>query len=344
MKRLPQQNNQLLLKKIGTGFRGNDAFELEGLLQACPEHLVFLVDHAPEIGTFTLYGHQYCEGEILPKSLYAKDPIFPPTESYIPDILGRDTKISIGTVDIDVIKGGNIAAAVQQQVEQGKRILVFDAITKADTQRILSALQPVYPNVFWTGSLGIADGLAEYLYGPAQKTKSPVRQIRCLGFCGSAYEIAQKQLAYSAQRGLCLIPVDIDAYIDGDDGIPERAAQEAIQKLKKQNVFLAPYVKKYSYQPGTSVKILECFSFLAQMICPQAGFDRLIIVGGETSQTIFRVLRVDHLELGRALEPAVAQGQIADGILAGKEFSLKGGSMGSESVLEKMMCSQEAEY
>ena len=78
--------------------------------------------------------------------------------------------------------------------------------------------------------------------------------------------------------------------------------------------------------------------------CAQARFDRLVIVGGETSQTIFRELGVEHLSLGCALEPGVAQGRILDGVLAGKEFALKGGSMGTVSVLEKMMGCKEADY
>ena len=78
------------MKKIGTGFRGNDSYELDGLLDGWPDYNVFIVDNAPDLGTFTLYGNQYCEGEILPKSVYANDPIFPPTESYIPKILGKE--------------------------------------------------------------------------------------------------------------------------------------------------------------------------------------------------------------------------------------------------------------
>ncbi len=44
---------------------------------------------------------------------------------------------------------------------------------------------------------------------------------------------------------------------------------------------------------------------LAPFVCESAVFDRLIIVGGETSQAIFRHLHVNHLELGRALSPAL---------------------------------------
>lgn len=344
MGRFSTAGERVWFKKIGTGFRGNDAFELEGLLSARPDHLVFLIDNAPDLGTFTLYGHQYCEGEILPKSLYAKDPILPPTQSFIPDILARDTRLPIGLVDIDVVKGGDLTGAVEALVAKGTRILVFDAITRADTLHIISTLLPRYPNVFWTGSLGLADGLAQYLYGSPQPEHFPAAFPRCLGFCASAYDIAQKQIEYSAAWGLCLVRLDMDAYLDGDSSVLETAAAQALEASKKGNTMLLPAVKRYSYKPGTSSAILSCIARLAPAVCGQASFDRLVIVGGETSQTVFREVGVEHLSLGRALEPGVAQGRILDGMLAGKEFALKGGSMGTISVLEKMMGCEEADY
>lgn len=348
MDRLPHADETVWFKKIGTGFRGNDAFELEGLLTARPDHLVFLIDNAPDLGTFTLYGHQYCEGKLLPKSVYAKDPILPPTQSYIPDILARDTDLPIGLVDIHAVRGGDLEGAAEEQLAKGARILVFDAITRVDTLHIISTLFPRYQKVFWTGSLGLADGLAQYLYGPAQPARSPDAAPplppRCLGFCASAYEIAHRQMEFSAAHGLYLVPLDMDAYLDGDQDVPEKAARRALDALSRSNVMLAPYVERYSYQPGTSQAILACFARLIPLVCGQADFDRLVIVGGETSQTIFRELGVEHLSLGQALEPGVAQGRILDGLPAGKEFALKGGSMGSLPVLEKMMGRQEVDY
>lgn len=102
-----------------------------------------------------------------------------------------------------------------------------------------------------------------------------------------------------------MVPVEIDAYIEGDQTVPHQAAAAALDALAHGNVILAPAVERYSYQPGTSVRIMECFGTLAPLVCESAVFDRLIIVGGETSQAIFRHLHVNHLELGRAWSPAL---------------------------------------
>lgn len=345
MKRLRNSDKDFMMKKIGTGFRGNDPMELKGLLESEPDYLVFVVDHAPDLGTFTLYGNQYCEGEILTKSLYANDPVMPPRESYIPSILGNGSGMKTGLVDIDAVKGGRILEETARRVEEGCRILVFDAITREDTMELIRTLRPVYPRVFWTGSLGIADGLAEYLFGPWQESVFPARDIRCLGVCASAYGIAKKQMEFSREKGLHVTEIDMDSYIEGnDEKVVKHCIDETLEWLTRENTMVAPVVDRYSYKPGTSGKILEAVRRISEKICRSENFDRLTVVGGETSQNVFQVTGTNHLLLGRPLEPGVAQGTILDGVMAGKEFSLKGGSMGMENTLEKMMCRMEVKY
>lgn len=339
--RLPAEDDTIFMKKIGTGFRGNDAYELEGMLQACPEHLCFIVDHAPDLGTFTLYGHQYCEGQILHKSLYAKDPIMPPTKSYIPEILAEHTDIGIGTVNIDAVKGGKILEATQEALKDGARIIVFDAVSREDTLAILSALMPVYKKVFWTGSLGIADGLAQYLYGDVVAKRPGRRDVRCLCFCASAYDMAKRQIAWSAERGLRVCEIDMDALIDGDESVLEKCVKEAESFLEQGNTMVVPKVDKYSYKPGTSKAILEAIRICASKLCVN-DFDRLVVIGGETSQEITKLLRVSSLSLEGKPEPGLAEGKLHGGVLDGKEFALKGGSIGSVEALEKMLCRWEA--
>lgn len=337
-------DRDVLIKKIGTGFRGNDSMEVRGLLEAEPEYLAFVIDHAPDLGTFTLYGNQYCEGEILTKSVYADDPVMPPKESFIPAILSAENGIRTGLVDIDAVKGGRILEETSKRLSEGCRIIVFDAVTREDTKRLIETLYPVYRKVFWTGSLGIADGLAEYFLGSWQKSVFAAREIRCLGFCASAYGIAKKQIEYSRQRGLHVVAADIDAYMDGDADVIGRCIHEIQESIKSGNTMLLPFTEKYSCEQGVSRRILEAVRETASEVCRSSDFERLVVIGGETSQTVFQASGVNYLELGRPLEPGTAQGKILDGVMKGKEFSLKGGSMGTECTLEKMMCRREAEY
>lgn len=344
MKSIGRPKDAVIFKKIGTGFRGNDAKELDGLLSASDDWIIFVIDNAPDLGTFTLYGNQYCEGELLTKSLYAKDPILPPKDSYIPRILSEGIPWKVELVDIDSVKGSKILEKTTQAVSEGKRIIVFDAVSRQDTTNIINSLFDKYPNAIWTGSLGLADSMAQYLLGDWIETVFQKRSIRCLGFCASAYEIAWKQIKYSEKRGLHIIKIDIDSLIDGNCQIINRTISDAKTSIKNYNTMVVPYTKKFSYQRGTSEKILEAVYEVAQELCRNCEFDRLVLVGGETSQNVFKACKTSWLELGSPLAPGVTQGRVVDGVIAGKEFSMKGGSMGSEDILEKMMSKMEVRY
>ncbi len=99
-----------------------------------------------------------------------------------------------------------------------------------------------------------------------------------------------------------------------------------------------PRVEKYSYKPGTSEKIMTAIGHCANEICRSAQFERLAVIGGETAQHITATLGVRAMLLTAKLEAGVAEGILCGGVLDGKEFALKGGSVGSERALEKMLC------
>lgn len=336
-KQLKDIPNLIIMKKIGTGFRGNDPYELSGMLAAMPGSLCFMVDHAPDLGTFTLYGNQYCEGVILTKSLYASDPVMPPVKSYIPDILTEKMCFPVGLISIDVVRGGDLKGEVAAQLEKGARILVFDAITKEDSLKIVASLEPIYPQAFWTGSLGIAETLAQYLYGDVKNEPVKYEDKRCICFTATAYGATKAQIAYSKTQGLHVAEVDIDKVIDGDSEEMGRVIGACIDYNRKGNFILRPKVLKYSHQPETGKKILEVMSECAKRIEEQVVYDRLVIIGGETAQEIFRGLRIEKLLLKELPEVGVAVGLILGEDGKNHEFALKGGSIGSKRALERMI-------
>ena len=349
-------SGQIIMKKIGTGFRGQDPYELNGILAANEEFVCFIVDSAPELGTFTLYGNQYCEGCILEKSLYAKDPVMPPSKSYIPDILREGIEYQIECIDIDVVKGPGKALTerVGHAVERGCRLNLFDAITKEDGMRIVSSLEPLYPNAVWTGSLGIADALAWYMSGEesagdkaepkaaegmegAEGKKAERKGERCACFTASAYDATKRQIEYSMGFGLQKIIIDIDQVLDDKQYLIDQAVDEYLECLEHGNTILVPQVKRCTYKEGANLKILSIIARCADKICKKAQFDRLVIIGGETSQAILRQLDVHVISLKESRDVGAAKGIIAEGPYKGKRIALKGGSIGSERALEWMM-------
>lgn len=359
-KGLIASSDALVMKKIGTGFRGRDSYEIGGMLAANPKRLCFVVDSAPDLGTFTLYGNQYCEGCILDKSLYAKDPVLPPECSYIPHILQEGQEWGIASISIDAVKGTREALlhAVKEALSRGNRILVYDAITREDLYKLVTMLTPQYPDAIWTGSLGIGAALAEYL---TNETKNAAdgnhsvgrkdwsvkkqsnfdgmirKQERCACFTASAYEATMRQIEYSRLRGLKVVSLDMDSILDGDRETLPKAVSLYLDALAKGNAILKPVIEKYSHKKGVSALLLSVISECARVICQAGNFDRLVVIGGETAQSILDLLDVHIIELKRSPEIGIAAGMIKGGDYQGKRIVLKGGSIGSIDALEHMM-------
>lgn len=340
--RLSGYPDQLIMKKMDTGFRGNAGYEIEGIFDATGKNLCFIMDHIPMRKTFTLYGHQYAAGQILSKSAFATDDkLKAPRESYIPAILQKQTDIPVGSVDIDAVKGTNLVEKVKEQINAGKRIIVFDAISDEDCLKVISMLQPIYPDVLWAGSTGIVEALITYLYGPVTLDARRTVHERCICFSGTAYQMTRNQIAFASERaGLSVIELDMDRVMEGQ---AEQARSEAVAAFLKDNhaghnVMLRPRVTDGKFeQKAVADAIMENLSACASEICGSAEFDRILIVGGETSQAVFARLGVNTLYMEQPPEIGAGEGIVADGSIRGKRFVLKGGSTGNLYSMLHMM-------
>lgn len=324
----------LIFKKMDTGFRGNAGFEIEAILNALDRKLCFILDHIEMRKTFTLYGHQYAAGQILSKSAFARDDkLKAPKESYIPAILARQTDIPVGHVNIDAVKGGDLLGAVKNEIEKGKQIIVFDAITTADGLHVVETLQPVYPDVLWSGSTGIVEALITYLYGPVTLHSKKIVKERCIGFSGTAYQMTMDQLDYARDHvGLVIVQLDIDRIMNGEKGQVFSEALSAYLTANRagKNVMMKPMVSPDTPYPSRQIAdtIMTNYAEISREICRQADFDRILIIGGETSQAIFRALDVNVLYMEEPPEIGAGEGIVGDGMVKGKNFVLKGGSTG----------------
>ena len=330
---------QIVMKKMDTGFRGNAAFEIRGLMEGLGSPVCFVIDHSPMRGTFTLYGKQYVDGVILSKSVFAKeDPLKRPVADSIPEILAAQGDCEVGLVDIDTVKGGDIKAAVEAIASRGVRFIVFDAVTDADTLRILKTLIPSCPGALWAGSSGLAAGLAACLYGDPREsvyTVDPTLKSAC--FTASAYQKVRTQIACAKERGLQEVFLDIERLVRGDKSALDEAVTACLNINKTGSFILSPKVPECIVDAGLPAFILTSMTACAVRICEKAVFDRIVVIGGETSYSILSGLEITRLRVMEKPETGIGTGLIEDGPYRGKSFSIKGGSIASEQALCEMM-------
>ena len=219
--------DQLVMKKMDTGFRGNATFEMEGIMKGLGMEVCFVLDHSPSRNTFTLYGNQYVEGVILPKSVFGKeDPLKRQQSAYIPDILAKDATLPVGLVDIDTVKGNRLLEDVLDATEKGFQILVFDVTGDADCSKIIRTLAPHYANALWAGSNGLGWGLADYLYGKPKRSHlhAQERFAMCM-FYRIGLQRSQKTDSRSTKKGI----------IRSDPGYGQSRYREITRRLARQS-------------------------------------------------------------------------------------------------------------
>lgn len=339
------QNDQLVIKKMDTGFRGNAAYEIEGMLDALDKNVCFILEHIPIRKTFTLYGNQYSAGQLLEKSVFARDDrLKSQKESYIPSILAKGTSLPIGTVDIDAVKGGRIVEATREQIDAGKRIIVFDAITFEDGLNTIKQLQPIYPNCLWAGTTGIVEAALTYLYGELrQNIKSP-QNARCIAFSGTAYQATEEQIAYTQSRlDFGLLEINIDRVLNGDETAIGNIVREALRiNASGRDVLIRQRLSPDRDKPGVERVIESALCRCANEICAKAVFDRIAIVGGETSQAILSALGVKTIFMDDPIYIGCAFGVLGDGPFKGKQIAIKGGSIGPIEVLLRLLDKEDS--
>lgn len=329
-----------LIKKLDMGFRGNPAVEISSLLKYLDRSVCFVVPALPLFNTFTLYGNQYVKGRILKESLYADDPIHRVEESFVPAILSRNVDIKVGHLDIDTVKSNDLVESVARMVRDHTQIIVFDAVSNDDCYRIFKCLSDGYPQALWAGTLGLLSGAARMLYGDVREREQAPRQIRCACFSGTAYDVTKKQIAYSQERGLEVVHLNIALCLNDADMSREmsRVVSQCKTINQRGNFMVVPEMPVTLPKKGLPERILHTLTLCAEEVCRNVTADRIVIIGGETANAIFHKYNVSQMLIKEKPETGIAAGIFLDGIYAGYEFAAKGGSVGTIDALQKMLC------
>ena len=337
-----KDSGRIIIKKTDMGFRGNHGAEIEGLLEGLGAQVCYLLNAIPNHRAFILDAQQYVKGKLLPESMYAQDPSRKPTTAYIPEILQKQTALSIGTIGIEAVRSQTLAAQIRVCVEAGHRIVVFDAVTDEDCLSVVrESLSLPYPAI-WAGTLGLIDAMAK-LHDPdhvRRSYQSAETASKCLCFTTSNYDTVRRQIRTAAEHGLQEISLNMDACIRGG-----AAAEQEIARIcalcreanEHGSVILTQTLKGTYPELCVPERILAVMAECAQRLSAACEFDRLVIIGGETSAAILRTLGITRLQILALPETGTALGRIDDGALRGKSFAAKGGSVGTDEALLHML-------
>ena len=287
----------------------------------------------------TVYQGNLFVGDVpLAESPMKDHPLTPMRDSNLMRVLQRQTKLKVGLVPFAVVDAGaeSIKAAMAAADARDERFLVLDAITDRHLVDMGTAADGMK---LITGGSGVALGLpANFVRQGLMKAadaptsmRSPKGRAAILAGSCSAATRGQVQAAITA--GIPTLRIDPLALASGEINaariITWAKSQSANRPLLVYSSADPDQVADAQSHLGRdkSGQIVENALAATAIGLADAGFNRLIVAGGETSGAVVNGLGVTALEIGPEIDPGVPWTRAIGG--RNMVLALKSGNFGA---------------
>jgi 3-oxoisoapionate kinase len=335
------------------------------LMQACwPGSLVPVLAATPEFGRYTMFGHHYARAGTAVYRLdrhpvMSRHPVTPMNESDLSLVLTQQGFTPSHTVDLrllDHFEASPDALAAELITHDS---VVFDGYTLKQVITAAASLWHVAQKrqVCAMAAQGFAHGLGAWLRESGRlQSSQPTHKLdavdRLLVLSGSCSSLSAEQIAWAREAGFLTMRADLSLLTGEDPGALNALENRMLDALKSGTsviVFTAEgpddvLVSAASTQAisasAMAQRIGHVFARLARVAFAQAGLQRLVVAGGDSSSFTMRDIRASALEI-----KASHFGQNAhvctlvsdDPLIHNKEVLLKGGQVGQANLYGLML-------
>lgn len=346
-------------KRIDSTIRGNLGAEIEGMMDALPDNAIACVVAVyPASGRMVVGGYQLVNGVPVHKTPAGSDPVKPVHSSALSEEISTQTALPQGFIPLSVTLQGSeaITAAARRQIEQGARILLFDAITFADIGAIAEGINRLQVPWFAVDPGPFTQKACELAYlGKQRVTRKKAGKVFIVA--ASASDLTRSQLTYLQNECQAhIIDVDIRHFLDSDEEQPveEVIAREIWEISQCNDVFglraagnkeFLIDIKAEAHKRGiTQDDIARRITYGLARIARKAlqpGINYLkgiYLTGGDMTVAFCRESQVEAIELIDEVQPHISFGTLVGGPLHGIALITKGGLIGETNTV--MVCTK----
>ena len=291
-------------KKTDSTLRGNIGIELEALLAATNEHALFFAPAFPKMKRISKEGKLFVDGVPLHQTSMADDLLNPISDSYIPNILARQTKTEVEIFDEKI------------QASSEPKIYILDAERDEELQLLANRIAP--SEKVLAGSAGWAACLPQALHFKTIEILPERLDAPMVIVNGSLHEVSLQQISFAGAQGLPVVNIN-----------SENVVASVLQKFAASTKVILT-TDRTSENLCAAEKLAEC----VRQILERLEVKTLVVFGGDTLAAIAQTLH------WRAFRPCY---EIFDGIPVVKicedeRFNLvtKAGAFGAEDLLMKL--------
>lgn len=363
LEKLIKQDCTLFSKRIDTTLRGGIGHEVDEFLDNLPENTIgVMVPSMPQSNRILVGGYSIIDGIALSKTDVANDVRTPIRETYVPEIIGKQTRHKIGMVGLASILGGkeSTKAALEYQKSLGARIIICDAVSIEEIEMIADSVHELDWNVLaidpgpFSMALALRKGLGKK---KLEETKLPLgdkieKSGKVIAVAGSATAVTRDQIKY-IQKFENVNNINIDpetSALNKEDQNRVKLITETIQKAHDTLV-----------EPSNNVTILETAvstgatnldeldarnkvekgvsaaninGMLGEVVLSTLEKDKdnlvkgLYLTGGDTMVSVLKSIGAVGIELIDYVIPQTDFGKVIGGNYAGLSIIGKGGLTG----------------
>jgi uncharacterized protein YgbK (DUF1537 family) len=311
-------------KKIDSTLRGHIAQECLAMLDELRWPAAVIAPAYPDEGRRTVGGYQIVRGIPLGQTETAIDPLFAVRESHIPTLLGKTSNPEIvGYISLATIMdgAGPILRALQEQVQQNKKLIVVDACSDVDLEQISLAINkmPSDINILPCGSAGLAKALSKKWVVHRDHSIAKAMHIEkspLLIVVGSASRVTREQVSLLTQWYAQVYPENsllqfnlTPLQILGMDSI-DQVVKDVVEGLKNnRTVMISTSYLEDSLQ-GTIALAQEqnlpryeasqmasrCLGEITKAVLAQVQ-TKLLLTGGDTANQVCRAIGTRSLQI-----------------------------------------------
>lgn len=341
----------VVAKRIDSTVRGNVGSETDAILDAIgPDSIAVVVASYPDSGRVTSGGYLLVDGVPVQETDVAKDPMNPISNSYVPHIVAEQSKYPIGHIGLgDVLKGtASILSQMKQIVDDGKRIIVVDAVTNEEIEHIAESMAAIKEKSF----VPVDPGPLSAAYGRLIASQD-VKESKWILTIGSVTPTTGRQIHYLVDKTNAK-PVYVNAeelasITTSWDKEIERATEEALRKLETEELLIIT-----THSPTS--KVLDLSDIAKQEGTTREELAKRITVGlanithnvvlksekrvngtyssgGDVTAALCAVSQAEAIHLQDEVMPRAAYGNFIGGTFDGIPVVTKGGTVGDKQAI-----------
>jgi len=264
-----------IYKTMDSSLRGNWAAELAAVMRASGRSLAVVAPACPAYDRRTVGGQQLANGIPVHLGPAGRDPVRPVTDSSVVRPIARQG------LTVSSVTPENLALAGASEV------LVVDASTAADLERVATAVRDRLGEIVLCGS----PGLWEALHPVAQRRQDLPAASKVLVLIGSLHPTTREQLAKLASSGVPILTTD--------------NADDVVQRFDTATTVAV--ATPAASAEGPHLSALNEIGVRCAAAVPDLGF---VLSGGDTARGLAIALHAREIRAAGTIAPGIMLGTL----------------------------------